>query len=299
MTNYFICTKPLQYFNCKNIASSLEGNNILYILPNFTNADLFIEKIKKYDTDWTKIEALYSKKSLNSMKPLNTNEYSVYIDTDLHFTLNGSFFNKSHSICVYEEGIGTYRKKITNVTNIGWKDGLIRLLTFLGILNSRMGGNSKTKCIYLYNRDKYLLKHRDLEKKVKDFPYEFYDNYKKNRSLFIQIFNLTSIKLPENSKVLLFLTSNSRTKDFIREFKEIKEKEDKFDFYFFKPHPYVIDLYPDSENFLQDIMSEILVFELLAKKNFIKIFHYNSSTELYIHHKKVDFVNLATETSVF
>ncbi len=47
MTNYFICTKPLQYFNCKNIASNIHEKKVLCIIPNFTNADIFIEKMNK------------------------------------------------------------------------------------------------------------------------------------------------------------------------------------------------------------------------------------------------------------
>lgn len=292
MKHYFICTKPLQYFNCINIASDIVGECYLYIIPNFSGAVSFVNRVKEYDKSWDKIEVINSKEQLNDARYIPKSSYIVFIDSDLQFSLRNGLCKNAYQVNVYEEGIGTYKKSITDVTSSTFKNNLIKLLSYLKIMNSRMGGNKKTNNIYLYNPDNYSYVHPDLKSKVKNFPKMFISNYLEYRSLFINVFGLKNKKIPCDKNILIFLTSNNRHRDFLNDFNYIKRSKSNYDCCIFKPHPYVQDLFEDNNNSFQGVMSEILLFELLAKNNQIDVYHYDSSTALYVKHQNAKFINL-------
>ena len=55
-TDIYICSKPLQYFNVRNIGyGNVSSKKILIILGHFRDAELFFHQVKKFDDTWDDI----------------------------------------------------------------------------------------------------------------------------------------------------------------------------------------------------------------------------------------------------
>ncbi|MEZ9543755.1 hypothetical protein AB4209_17640 [Vibrio sp. 10N.286.48.C11] len=286
--NYFFCTKPLQYFNCVNLVSNLHKGeeNILFIIPNFYGAKELSEKIKIYDHNWDDVIIINNKRDRTLNKFNITQTDRVYIHSDLHFEM--FFLGKfNHAdFFVYEEGLGSYEKSITKITNRKWKNYIIYFLTKIGLVNSTPGKSKKNKKQYLYFPEKYEATHPDYAFKTFSFPFSFVENYLYNKDMFDNIFELNSIVLPEGNKICLYLSSNSRTINYMEYYELISYD---YDFSIFKPHPNVADQYDNIDLEFRDKMAEILIMKLLDSDKFVDVYHHGTSAEQYIIDDRVQF----------
>ena len=52
-TDIYICSKPLQYFNVRNIGyGNASSKKVLIILGHFRDAELFFHQVKTFDDTW-------------------------------------------------------------------------------------------------------------------------------------------------------------------------------------------------------------------------------------------------------
>ena len=55
-TDIYICSKPLQYFNVRNIGyGNASSKKVLIILGHFRDAELFFHQVKTFDDTWNDI----------------------------------------------------------------------------------------------------------------------------------------------------------------------------------------------------------------------------------------------------
>ncbi|MFA0512876.1 hypothetical protein [Vibrio breoganii] len=288
MTNYFIATKPFQFFNCVNLA--VPGDeNILIIIPNFAYAKDFYNEILTKNYIWSKVYYIKNKSEIrNVITSLNPKD-RVYVDNDLHNQVFKLGPLSKNGLYVYEEGLDIYRINITNVTKSKTKNFIIKLLNILSLYNSNMGGHRKTKGLYTYNLDKYNAVHKNLKHKTLRFPNSFIGNYIRHKDYFDDIFYLSKLDLPKESRVAIYATDNNREVDHLTFLNSLSK--DNYDSLIFKPHPNVADLYPDS-HYLSTIISEILILAILENGCTIDFYHHGTSSEFYLNHKRLKFIKI-------
>src|SRR5690606_17488845 len=197
--NLFICSKPLQYFNARNIPVNNDYPNILIIEDNFIGANKLTEQISTIDKVWDKI---YLVKHLYEVVKL-LRHYSfenVYHYLDC-FLVPAIFFNMlpMKRLYVYEEGIGTYRKTIFD--GIGWYKRIIRNLMGVG---SFAGSHRRCKGVYVYCPNLYQTQ------------FKRFNQYKKNALPF---------KVPFSEMVIQNSELSSHLFRDEHDFSEIKNKK--------------------------------------------------------------------------
>lgn len=288
--NYFFCTKPLQYFNVSNIVSLFKDDkNILILIPNFSGANKAYEKIVEHDSQWDSVFIFNTKLEAFDEIIATTGFNKIFVDTDLHRELK--FLNKKSQgdLFVYEEGLGTYEKEITKVSNKVWKNLLLLMAVKFKILNGAMGGNRRTKSIFVYDYNRYDSVHKN--NRQISFPFKFIENYNNKKDIFDEVFELNSFNFPNSSKILLFLTGSRLDLNYSLEYEKIKLSGD-YDLSIFKPHPLVGANYSsDCEGYSQ-VMAEILLLKLISLNNNIVVYHFGCAAEMYIKDKKVEFNKL-------
>lgn len=288
--NLFFCTKPLQYLNCRNLASArLDEENVLVVTPNFHRADLFADNVRKYDDLWSSV-ILSNKTSFFDSGERYSGAH-VFVDTDLHLELKFLEGQSCRSVSVYEEGLGTYAGRLTRVTNSWWKDLIIWLACWSGLMNCVMGQNKITKDIYVHNPEAYRKASGCTRNFPISFPTSFIQNIENNEQLFIKVFNISNFDLPVAKRVCVFMTSNCRLTNFLESFQLLKSRGE-YDHYFFKAHPNVADLYPDFSCELAQIPAEFLLSRLISNGNFVHTFHYGTATTLYIVSPSLNFFDM-------
>ena len=58
-TDIYICSKPLQYFNVRNIGyGNASSKKVLIILGHFRDAELFFHQVKTFDDTWNDISKI-------------------------------------------------------------------------------------------------------------------------------------------------------------------------------------------------------------------------------------------------
>lgn len=298
----YICTKPLQYFNCLNLSTTVDRSKVkltLILIPNFSNSVHVISKIKRLDKNWDEILEFDTKeRAISYLSNIKVEE--VYVDNDLHS--EGVLLWKlgaNIDFYVYEEGVGSYRRFISNVTKSKIKNALIYVLGKLKLFNSIHGAGKYTKGIFLYNKKAYDSIHPALSYKSKEFFRDFISNYESNKGTLEEIFEINKLNLPSRKKVAVFLTSNNRSIDFEAEFLN-SVNSNNYDLTIFKSHPNVSDLYGHLNNVItQNVLAEFIILKLLANANQVTIYHYNCSTVMYLLKYGTSEVNLSKENDEF
>lgn len=288
--SFYFVTKPLQYYNALNLSSIDRNDKYLFVIPNFGNADDFVAKIIKNDKRWIKVTIIKSKRDKALLNYTVNNEDNVYVHSDMHRELmfRGAF--SKANVIVYEEGLGTYSKEITNITNSWWKNALIKFLTRIRVLNSVTGGHPRTKQVYVYDQKKFSYVNNANSKKCRPFESNFYDNYINNKFEFDAIFKLNEIEYPKHSRVALFLTSNDKSINFEHEFNKIDRS--KYDEVIFKAHPNISNIYRNYECKYTNVMAELLIVKFLESESRVDVYHFGTAVELYIKSKNVNFIRL-------
>lgn len=293
MLNVFICSKPLQYFNCLNIVSSLNNSkNILFCLPNFYKSEEFYLRIDKNDTHWDEVIQIKSRTEI--VKYLDKAcKFNLFTDNDLYTALKPfKFFINLNNIYVYEEGLSVYNG-VVKVTNVNRYYLVLNFLAKIGVLNSIMGAHKKTNKIYTYYIDNYKKINGARGGDPTAFPRKFVDNYLAEQEIIEKVFDINKYQFPMNKKICLFLTSNDLAYDFVKDYKQIVNAK-KFDSYIFKSHPLVAEKYIGIDSSGYDlIMAEILLLKLLSNGNQVNVYHYGTSAELYIVNDDVIFENIS------
>ena len=136
MLNLFFCSKPLQYFNCLNIVSSLTNSkNILFCSPNFYESSMFYNRVRAFDHYWDDVININSKSDIGQFIDEDTT-FNLYVDSDLYTALKHfKNYRNLQKICVYEEGIGAYIG-VVKVTKTNRFYLFLNLIAKLNLINS-------------------------------------------------------------------------------------------------------------------------------------------------------------------
>ena len=168
-TDIYICSKPLQYFNVRNIGyGNASSKKVLIILGHFRDAELFFHQVKTFDDTWNDI--LYFKDLFHLdlylfFHPVNT----LFVEVDASFVY-GIFFKLSRfkRMYMFEEGFGSYRRD--RFDNSKGLKNIINKLTGVG---DHIGFSKFLTGQFLYLPDLYRSQFPGYSKSLKSFQKPF------------------------------------------------------------------------------------------------------------------------------
>ena len=108
-TDIYICSKPLQYFNVRNIGyGNASSKKVLIILGHFRDAELFFHQVKTFDDTWNDI--LYFKDLFHLdlylfFHPVNT--LFVEVDASFVYGIFLSYPDLNECICLKKDSEAT------------------------------------------------------------------------------------------------------------------------------------------------------------------------------------------------
>lgn len=267
----FICSKPLQYLNVKNIPRNEGHKRVLVFIPNFVDGEDFVNKVRLYDKDWDEVVMVPT--------PLKSHLYILFHKCDVLYwgydmgTFEGLLYKiKKFKFVYYEEGYGMYD------TDIVVKGKFQRLVdNWLGV--SMYKGHSKfVSSAYCYKPDKFLSIVKPTYP-VYSFALDFMKILECSMSLFLHVSSgdigwLAGIK---EKKVVLYLTSWDINNKIVQ---DISSEDKNYDLILIKPHPHIRNFVIDFHNariIRSNLMAEFVVLLLLKNNNRLTIFHEGSA----------------------
>jgi|GEM_PF-2794225 len=303
MKDIYVCSKPLQWFNARNIPNNNTIPKVLIFINTYKNANLFFEKIKNYDYYWDEVYLVNSRKeSRILLRKFTIN--SLFVDCD--YGILGYLYSRIEhkQFCLYEEGIGNYtnilkRSKYSPIKGI--------LLSLLGS-GPILGTSRFTDLIYLHNPRYYLEFCRNsgyggIETKVVRFEDKFFNLMSLHINLLTNIFKLPEfISLIKKKRICLYLLNYHIRNDAL-DF--IIANEKKFDMVIFKAHPnFKYDNIPTKIPIQTElhwirekgVMAEFLIQILNEKEkgNTLTIINEGSTSCIYLDPNEVTIINLAS-----
>lgn len=278
----YICSKPLQFFNIKNIGNLAGSSNrrILIVFPDFFEGNIFVDNIRRFDSYWDEIITIQTKADYyNYIKKHKINYLIVENDASVRmfaFMIIAKLRNQVKALYVFEEGIGTYR----NDLHVGL-DKLWRTLTLIG---AHYGASPFCKHVILYEPEFYNNKFHS--HKAISFSTKFIDGLKKHRTLFHKLCgDLPSNIDVHNQKILLYITNHSIDGEILS---KMIQKKDNYDVMYIKPHPHIkkLDCIPDGIEIIRtNILMEFILSDFLCKGNKLTIWHQASTSLIYFTNK--------------
>lgn len=291
----FVVSKPLQYINVLNIDT--KRNKILLIIDSFKNSESFFLKLKTSDSNWKYI--FYFKTVYDSFDWILKNKNKIqtlFIDSDINYKRQFYLLRKLN-ITVYEEGVGSYRKKQHKPRTLTGKIFLY-FQSIVGFKNRR-GGGRYTSNIIVYNPDFYKTYLNETKKNVSGFTKPFRDHIFdcKNLSVFNNKPNLDFCK---NKTVALLLSSWDLSSDHLNYLKEID-----CNIKLFKPHPNIKENFENDLAYIDlilpnEIPAEIILSDLIElSKKVILISSYSSTSVYFLKEDNLQIINLKAKETPF
>ena len=285
-TDIYICSKPLQYFNVRNIGyGNASSKKVLIILGHFRDAELFFHQVKTFDDTWNDI--LYFKDLFHLdlylfFHPVNT----LFVEVDASFVY-GIFFKLSRfkRMYMFEEGFGSYRRD--RFDNSKGLKNIINKLTGVG---DHIGFSKFLTGQFLYLPDLYRSQFPGYSKSLKSFQKPFVKRLREELPLFLNFSTgyeeFLSVK---NKSVGIYLTNHQINVNILKTLD--KEKND-FDYVYVKLHPHIKkteDLYQYGLKIVQsNIMVEFLILILLDNGNKLSVFHENSTSVIWFQDRIIN-----------
>lgn len=281
MKNVFICSKPLQFLNIKNIVNNERYNNkLLIIIDNFKSAKTFKDKILIEDKSWDNIRFFKSRRAAY-LYLIFVKIDSLFLDFDAGFDYFFLNFIRYNNFIVYEEGYGTYNPNYSTINNSNFIKSL--LIKKLGSKKS-LGESKLTKEIYVYKSVIYKKLKPQSTKKIHSFKKSFENNLLENKELFEKIYSpFNELENLSNKNISIYLTSWEINTSIL---KKMREQIEPQDYIFIKPHPNIRNInnhYLKSFTVIEDsIPIEFILILLLENNNRITIYHECSSSLIYL-----------------
>lgn len=283
----FVVTKPLQYLNVLNIIS--ERQKVILVLDAFINSKDFFFKIENNNSNWSQLFYFDTMENLFRWLIKNKKQlHTLFIDSDLNYRTEFSKLKKLN-ITVYEEGLGTYRKRqvIPRRKFIG---GIyLKLLSLIGYKNKR-GGGKYTRNIIVYHPSFYKSYHSDNTKTIFSFKKPFLEHLEQSVNINVFSHNI-DLKSCKGKKVLIYISSWEIDEEELNYVKSIS-----CDIKILKPHPHIKE---DTVNDFFDLIFhgqipvEFLIYELVKlSKKLIIVSKYSTSTIYFHNYSNVEIINL-------
>lgn len=279
----YICSKPLQYFNIRNIPSAnSDVEKILIIHGRFIQAKAFFEQVKKIDKSWDRILFMDSWTKLYLFLFFHPAE-QVFAEIDKSFVY-GIFHSlrRFHQFYIFEEGFGSYR-----TDRVDDSKGLKRLINSMTGVGKHVGFSSFLTGQYLYLPELYKKQFPNYPKPIYTFAEPFLKRLEQELPFFLQLSAGYEAFLGYHGKrIAICLTNHVLNPALIDSL--LKEK-DRFDTVLLKPHPHLKDL-GDFEQYnlpiiRSNIMVEFLLMLLLKNKNQLTVFHENSTSVIWFQNR--------------
>lgn len=290
-TDIYACSKPLQYFNARNIPESFHPGykRILIIITYFYNADKFVEMVRANDKSWDEVVKVSSVASFYKYLLLHHFNSLIY-GYDTSTVLGIIHMLRKYDFYVLEEGIGTYLP-----SDSGKKKNFIQTLVDNASGISTEWGHTKfVKGAFVYYPNLYkslrIPKFEPL-----DFAKPFVDKVREDEKFFMTLCGLLNGELLsiKNGRILLYITEWNFNKDILE---KMTQERMKFDYVIVKPHPHITDFsLLDGYNFSiikTNLMVEFLLSHWLGGNNKITVYH-EGSTSIFYYKDFVDAIDLS------
>lgn len=272
----YVASKPLQYFNIRNIVDKeQDSHKTLILLGTFIDSEAFARSVKAYDTVWDEV-VFITRKAQEYAYLLSHPCDALYVELDASFILGLlSAMGRFKYMYIYEEGYGSYRRDrwgrakglkqwINRQTGVGDRDtGFSRFLT----------GQ------YLYLPELYRQLFPGYDKPLYPFRRPFLEHLRAERELFLRLSDgYEAVNAIHNRKVGLYLTTHQVNTEILE---EILQQKSTFDVLFVKPHPHLRDLSLFEQYHMNLIRSNMMVEYLIAclidNGNEVTVYHENST----------------------
>ena len=287
----FVCSKPLQFFNCASIARSLslESSTIFIVTKSIAQWQDFKEYVlgSKYTSVFGDIKFYIDHKSVAAFLKKNCDYDSLFIECDRLANYNIFSSLKRQNLSVFEEGFGTYSGgpcgKFKLLRWLKWK--LFSITTGSGMY---FGDGVKTDFIFVCNVDLYKKLNVKSAKKAVPFP-GIMDELEYNDDFFSEM-EVKDLLPGDGGRVALILGTWGGAKDIE------KELVQGYSSIIYKAHPHdncwlnVGDVKVIEKSWAP---AEMLIFKLAAEVRELTVYHYSSSATFYCSSlKNVTFIDL-------
>lgn len=282
-TDIYVCSKPLQYFNIRNIGwNPGEARRVLALLGFFVNASDFYDKVKALDTTWDEVlyfETQYAFDCYLFTHPAR----KLFVEVDKSFVYGiFSKLRRFREMYVFEEGFGSYRRDRFDDAR-----GLKRLINRLTGVGKHVGFSTFLTGQYLYLPDLYRRQFPGYSKALFRFEKPFLSHLQDELPYFLKLSGgceeFLSIK---NKRIAIYLTSHLVNEQILQ---QMKKEQGEFDLVYVKPHPHIRDLRtfePYGLSIIRsNIMLEFLLVLLLANDNQLTLYHENSTAVIWFQNE--------------
>lgn len=276
MRSAFIISKPLQYFNAKNIPYKEDEKKDCFLINNFIDAPQFAQYIKPLNI-WNRVKFFSSDLVAIVYFIINVRKYNrlyIYADISTIITILLSCIKSKIEIYTYEEGFGSYRYFSYRSNGVFFEK-----IRDLFKITNWIGGNGLTKGIFVYHPN--VLNKLIPESKKKEV-------YKLSGSFYQSVVNsaesdffLDEIDYNQLKDKSIFLLIGSWTIN--PKYREILESYPNY-VTILKLHPHFRTSL-NTFNFdlvIRTMPSEILIVNLIKICKELIVVHENSTTMIYL-----------------
>ena len=292
-TDIYVCSKPLQYFNARNVPKSFHPGykKILVVITYFYNAEKFVEMILKSDKTWDKVVQVSSVAYFYKYLIFHHFDSLIYgYDTSTVLGLIHMF--KKYDFYVLEEGTGTYLPD-----DSGKKKNIIQTFVDSASGVSTDWGHTKfVKGAFVYYPNLYKLLRTPIFEPY-CFSKPFADKVREDIDFFMALSDTLSTRLLsiKDSRILLYITDWSFNLNILE---KMNQHSQNFDYAIVKPHPHINNFSP-LEGYKFDViktnlMVEFILSHWLNNNNKITIYH-EGSTSIFYYRDYVDAIDLSPQ----
>lgn len=279
----YICSKPLQYFNLRNIECTHSNRSrVLIIHGRFIQSRAFYLRVKELDKKWDKILFVRNWVQLYTYLFFHP-AYTLFVENDKSFMYGlFHFMRRFRQLYVFEEGFGSYRTdRVDDSTGLKF---WINRKTGVG---EHVGFSSFLTGQFLYLPELYKKQFPGYSKPLYHFSTPFVERLFQELPSFLKLSDGYEDFLSlSNRKVAIYLTSHVINHTIVSSLVELKPD---FDQIYVKPHPHLKDLDEFKQYNLpvirSNIMVEFLLVLLLRNNNQLTVFHENSTSVIWLQNK--------------
>lgn len=288
----FVATKPLQILTAINIAQQSDplNSNTIIVAGGFSEARTVLGRLSREQIGFHRHFYVSNRKDL--LHHLSKTRYDdFFIDGDvgirnLKLLIDVKIRQPKINLCVFEEGLGTYREDI-------YPSFKRKIFDLLGI-GSHFGGCLFTSRVYVYDSELYRSRFPAKSRKVRRIARPLSQLITENRDSLRRIFNSDKLVFPvsNNGRCYVYLSSWNVHRSFLQDFNKLDGAK------FIKLHP-AIQSQPLDLSFNEDtvlvpnyVPAELLAEELEKKYGEILFFHEGSSADRYISSERIQFARL-------
>lgn len=266
---------------------------VLCIVDSFHGASDVFKRVKHYDDHWEKV-ALFNKRDEALKYAAKSSCDFLFTDSDVGAQIYLSLVrfkiaNQKARICVYEEGLGTYRDDIYSPLKR-------KLFSVLGI-GAGFGACSLTDDVYLFDKDAYSKMAPQSYHKVRTISPRLAD-YVVSSSCLANIFGVrTALQRLSNaessSSCLIYLSSWLISDSALTEINSVASVVKVL-----KLHPHITSEagaeFSDCFDYVVEpgLPAEILLLAASEKFKRVIVYHHGSSIVRYIDSENISFVDL-------